>query len=115
MPEEDKAPETVESVTAEEVKAEAVEDKKVEDASAEIGASDLESRIADRVYDRMKGFVGELMKSSAEIGQMVSETVAAKQEEIGDAATSGAPETAEDMEDVKPKRSHKLFARRRKD
>lgn len=107
MPGEDKAPETVESVTAEEVKAEAVEDKKVAEASEEIGSDDLEKRISDRVYDRMKGLVTELMTASNEVSQMVSETVAAKAEEVGPSAT----EEIEEVEDVKPKRSHKLFSR----
>jgi len=107
MPEEtEKAPaETTDKV--EEVKDEAVEDKEVEEASEKVGTDELEERIANRVYDKIKAFVTELTTAAEDVDKLVSESVAAKQEEV-----EPVEETAGEVEeDVKPKRSHKLFAR----
>lgn len=106
MPGDDPPVETAETTTDEVVDT-AVEEKKTEEAAKQLGSDELEERIATRVYDKIKAFVTELTTASDDINQLVSESVAAKTQEM-----APAEEVAEeDAEDVKPRRSHKLFSR----
>lgn len=68
----------------------------------------LADRVADKVYGKVKAFAESIVTASADVEKLVSESVAAKSEEV-------AP-VEEEMEeaDVKPVRTHKLFARRGK-
>lgn len=105
MPEEVK-PVEVEKPAETEVIEVAKEEKKDDEAAAQLGQDELEDRIALKVYDKIKGFVTELTTAANDVEKLVSESVAAKSEEV-------AP-VEEEVEDVKPVRSHKLFARRGK-
>lgn len=106
----DIAPETSETpAESTEVIEEAKEEKKQEEAAQELGTDDLEERIANRVYDKVKSFFGEMVKSADDLNQLVSESVATKVEEM-----TPAEEEAEEVEpaaDTKPARSHRLFSR----
>ena len=64
------------------------------------------NRIAERVYDKVKAFTTDLATAAENVEELVSESVAAKAEEITppeEAVAEAAPE------DVKPERSHRLF------